>query len=123
MSWGSALYPPKDGTSEEKHSEPDLDADAALGGVQDSPPGRAQGHTILKKAYFFVAALPASACLYEEPFRAMESHSRITAHVNAFTYFGGVPRILVPDSCKTSVQKADYYDPDINRTYWEMARH
>ena len=38
-------------------------------------------------------------------------HTLAARLVNAFTYFGGVPRILVPDSCKTSVQKADYYDP------------
>jgi transposase len=75
------------------------------------------------KAYFFVAVLPASACLYVEPFRDMENRSWITAHVNAFTYFGGAPRILVPDNCKTAVQKASYYDPVINRTYGEMARH
>jgi transposase len=33
---------------------------------------------------------------------------------NAFGYFGGVPRRLVLDNLKAAVQKADWFDPDLN---------
>lgn len=74
-------------------------------------------------AYIFVAALPASAYLFVEPFRNMEERSWIDAHVHTFEYFGGVPLITVPDNPKTGITTADYHDPVENRTYTEMARH
>jgi hypothetical protein len=47
----------------------------------------------------------------------------IDAHVHAFAAIGGVPRLLVPDNTKTAVIKACLYDPQVNRTYAEMAAH
>jgi transposase len=75
------------------------------------------------KAYLFVAALPASSYLFVEPFRDMGQQAWIDAHIKAFEYFGGVPRIIVPDNAKTAITKIDYHDPEANRTYAEMARH
>lgn len=40
-----------------------------------------------------------------------------------FRFFGGVPRLLVPDNLKSGVNKASFYDPEINRTYGMMAAH
>lgn len=34
-----------------------------------------------------------------------------------------VPALLVPDNTKVEVIKASLYDPQINRTYAEMAAH
>lgn len=76
-----------------------------------------------KAAYVFVAVLPASSYLYAEPFTDMKLESWIDAHVHAFEFFGGVPRLLVPDNTKTAVTKARYYDPELNKTYRELARH
>ena len=47
----------------------------------------------------------------------------ISSHVRAFNFFGGVPEILVPDNLKSGVQKPNRYEPDINRTYLELAKH
>ena len=47
----------------------------------------------------------------------------IDAHVHAFEAIGGVPHLLVPDNTKTAVIKACLYDPQVNRTYAEMATH
>ncbi|MHB1407418.1 MAG: hypothetical protein ACYCV0_17735 [Desulfitobacteriaceae bacterium] len=49
--------------------------------------------------YIFVATLPCSQYTYVEAFLSMNMESWISAHVNAFNYFGGVTRILVPDNC------------------------
>ena len=52
-------------------------------------------------AYIFVASLSCSQYAYVEAFLSMDMESWINAHVNAFKYFGGVTRILVPDNLKT----------------------
>ena len=74
-------------------------------------------------AYVFVAALSSSQYAYVEAFPSQDLDCWITAHVHAFHFFGGTPRIVVPDNLKTGVTKASWYTPEINRTYHEMAEH
>jgi transposase len=76
-----------------------------------------------KKAYIFVAVLPASSYLYALPLADMKMVCWIEAHVKALEYFGGVPRILVSDNTKTAVNKASRYEASLNKTYQEMAAH
>jgi len=76
-----------------------------------------------KTAYIFVAVLPASSYLYAHPFPDMKMESWISGHVGAFEYYGGVPRLLVPDNTKTAVKKASRYEAELNKTYQEMADH
>ena len=40
-----------------------------------------------------------------------------------FEAIGSVPELVVPDNAKTAVVKPSFYDPEINRTYAEMAVH
>lgn len=75
------------------------------------------------KAYIFVATLPYSMYSYVQAFPDMAMESWITGHVNAFKYFSGVAKILVPDNLKTGVNKAHKHSPEINKTYNEMAEH
>jgi transposase len=70
-------------------------------------------------AYLFVATLPASSYLYTEPFRDM----KLESWIDAFEYFEGAPHIIVPDNTRTAVKKVSYYEPELNRTYQDMARH
>jgi len=81
------------------------------------------GKGVEKIAYVFVAILPASSCLYAQPLADRKMENWIEGHVNAFEYFEGVPRILVPDNTKTAVVKASRYEPELNRTYREMAEY
>lgn len=81
------------------------------------------GKGVEKTAYVFVAVLPASSYLYAQPLADMKMENWIEGHVQAFEYFGGVPRILVPDNTKTAVIKASKYEPELNRTYREMAEY
>jgi transposase len=74
-------------------------------------------------AQIFVAVLGASNYTYVEALPDQSLPSWTGAHVRAFEFFGGVPRIVVPDNLKAGVTKAHYYDPDINLTYQEMACH
>jgi transposase len=45
------------------------------------------------------------------------------AHVRLFEYSGAVPRLVVPDNLKSGVTKACRYEPEINRTYLDLAQH
>lgn len=74
-------------------------------------------------AYIFVSALPYSGYAYTEAFLSMEQESWIAAHVNAYSFFGGVTRILVPDNLKTGVIKHTKAELVLNRSYQEMAEH
>lgn len=71
----------------------------------------------------FVAVLPCSGYAYAEGFLSQNLESWISAHVNAYRFFGGATRILVPDNLKTGVTKVDWYTPAIHRTYQELAEH
>lgn len=74
-------------------------------------------------AYVFVASLPYSGYSYAEAFMTMKQESWIAAHVNAYNFFGGVTRILVPDNLKTGVVKNTRTETVLNKTYHEMAEH
>lgn len=77
----------------------------------------------IKPAYIFVAVLPASAYPFVYAYGDMKISSWIDAHVRAFEYFGGVPKVTIPDNTKTAVTKPDLVDPVLNKSYNEMARH
>ena len=47
----------------------------------------------------------------------------IASHVRMLGFFGGVPGQLVCDKLKAGVTKACFHDPQINRTYADLAAH
>jgi transposase len=76
-----------------------------------------------REAQIFVAVLGASNYCFAEATWTQSLPDWIASHARAFAYFGGVPRIVVPDNLKTGITKACYYEPDINPTYLDMANH
>jgi transposase len=74
-------------------------------------------------AHFFVATLGDSSYPYVEAFPDEKLDKWLQAHVNTLKYLGGVPRVIVPDNCKTAVSKPSYYDPAINQAYWDFAQY
>jgi len=74
-------------------------------------------------AYIFVATLPYSGYSYAEAFLSQNQEAWISAHVNAYNFFGGSTRILRPDNLKTGIDKVTKSETIINKTYQEMAQH
>jgi len=74
-------------------------------------------------AHLFVAVLGASSYTWAEATADEQMVSWLTAHMRAFEFFGGVPKLVIPDNPKTGVTRACRYDPDLNPTYHEMAMH
>ncbi|MFD3823522.1 IS21 family transposase [Streptomyces sp. NPDC058625] len=75
------------------------------------------------RIWAFAMVLPASRHMFVRPVLHMGQHAWTLAHVEAFRFFGGVPRRLVPDNLKTGVDKPDLYDPQINKSYAELASY
>ena len=77
----------------------------------------------ISKAYLFLATLGASSYSYAEGFLSQDLPQWIAANIHAFYHFQGVTEIIVPDNLKTGVSKPNYYEPDINPTYQNMAEY
>jgi transposase len=77
----------------------------------------------VSKAQIFVAVLGAGSYTYAEATASQGLEDWIGSHVRAFSFYGGVPEAVVPDNLKSGVSKACRYEPDINPTYNDMARH
>src|SRR3954463_409695 len=76
-----------------------------------------------RPAQIFVAVMGASNFTYAEASWTQGLADWIGAHTPAFEPIGGVPKLLVPDNAKVAVIKACLYEPQVNRTYAEMAAH
>jgi transposase len=77
----------------------------------------------VRRAHIFVAVMGGSSLSFACATWTETLADWIDAHVQAFDYFGGAARLLVPDNPKVAVIKACFYDPQVNRTYGEMAAH
>jgi transposase len=77
----------------------------------------------LRQAQIFVAVLGASSYTYAEATWTQSLSDWVGSHVRALAFFGGAPELLIPDNLKSGVQRACRYEPDLNPTYAELARH
>ena len=71
----------------------------------------------------FVAVLGATNHTYAEATRTQRVADWIGSHVRAFSFFGGVPRLVVPDQLRTGITGPCRYEPGLQRSYEEMAQH
>lgn len=76
-----------------------------------------------QEAVLFVAVLGASNYTFAQAFAHQRLESWIEAHVQALTFFGGVPQVVVPDNPKTGVVRPCWYEPQLHPTYAEWAAH
>ena len=73
------------------------------------------------EAVIFVGILGFSQKIYAEATEDQQGRNFVRSHVRMYNYFGGVPRITVPDCLKQGVTRCHRYDPEINRSYGAMA--
>jgi len=77
----------------------------------------------VRQAQIFVAVLGAPNYTYAEATWTQGLTDWIGSHVRAFEFFGGAPEVVIPDNLKSGVHRACRYEPDLNPTYAELARH
>ena len=77
----------------------------------------------VREIQIFVGVLGASNYTYAEAHESQELPNWIGAHVRMFEFFGGAPEIVVPDNLKAGVKHPCRYEPDLNPTYHDLAKH
>lgn len=79
----------------------------------------------VSRAVLFVAVLPFSGALFCRAYSNMKSEAWLDAHVSAFSFFGGVVQIVVPDNPTTSTHLARRGDAErvVNARYQQLADH
>ncbi len=75
------------------------------------------------ESQLFVAVLGASNYTYAEATWTQSLPDWTGSHCRAFRFFGGVPAQVVSDNLKSGITKACFYEPAVNRTYSDLARH
>ena len=83
--------------------------------------GRTAGE--VRAAQIFVAVLGASNYTYAEATWTQGTADWLGAHARCFAFFGGVPELVVPDNLRSGVTKACRYEPEVNRSYHDLALH
>ena len=77
----------------------------------------------IHQAHVFVGIL----CFSQKIFAIAHENERkpnwLDAHRRMLEFYGGAPRVLVPDRLRNGVIKSHLYDPDLNPDYVELANH
>lgn len=68
-------------------------------------------------------SLACSLLTYVEATLSQNKEDFITSCENAFHYYGGVPKAIVPDNLKSAVTKANRYEAIINEEFSRFAEH
>jgi len=71
----------------------------------------------------FVAILPCSQYTYVEACMSQKREDLIGCIANALSFTGGVPKAIVSDNLKSAVSRSSKYEPRINKSLKDFARH
>lgn len=71
--------------------------------------------------YVFVAVIGRSGYTYMEVFRDTKAPSFLTGVIHALSYYGGVPKFLVPDNDKSAVIHHQKYEIEFNKSFQLLA--
>lgn len=77
----------------------------------------------VRQGQVFVAVLGASNYTYTEVTESQSGEDWLGSHRRALEFFGGVPKVVVPDNLKAGVKKSCRYEPELNPAYAEFAEH
>ena len=72
--------------------------------------------------WFFVMTLCWSRHQYAELVTHQDIETWLNCHKNAFSWFGAVVQKVIIDNAKCAITKACYYDPNVQRSYEELAQ-
>ena len=75
------------------------------------------------RAQIFVAAMGASSYTFACATADQSMRSWLGALSRALTFYGGCPQLIVPDNPRALVSEACRYEPKLNETVREFARH
>lgn len=76
---------------------------------------------VVSQVQVFVAVMGASSYTFAEATMTQSLPDWLGSHVHAFIFFGGVPKIVVPDNLRSAVSKPCRYEPQLNRSYLDLS--
>jgi transposase len=74
-----------------------------------------------RKTWFFNMRLSYSRCDYYEKVYDQKVETFIQCHINAFEYYGGIPRFVKIDNLKAAILEANFYEPIYQNLYKQFA--
>lgn len=77
--------------------------------------------SLLRKTWIFVMTLCFSRHAFVCFVFDQSVASWLSCHRRAFEFFGGVPSSIILDNLKAAIVKACYYDPQVQKSYYEFA--
>jgi transposase len=77
----------------------------------------------IKQVEVFVAVLGYSGKTYVRACESQRKEDFLSCIARALNYFGGVPKVLIPDNLKSGVDKANRYEAEINRDLLDLGNH
>jgi transposase len=77
----------------------------------------------IKEVEVFVAVLGYSGKTYVRACESQRKEDFLSCIVRTLNYYGGVPKVLVPDNLKSAVDKANAYEAEINRDLLDLGNH
>ena len=82
-----------------------------------------RSHETVSLAQIFVCVLGASNYVFAEAHYKQDIAHWLGGHIRGFEFFGGVPEVVVPDNLKAGVKSPCRYEPVLNPSYHDMAKH
>lgn len=79
------------------------------------------GSKKIVKTWFFIMTLCWSRHQYVEIIKNQTVETWLGCHRRAFEWFNGVPKKIIIDNPKCAITKACYYEPTVQRSYYEFA--
>lgn len=76
----------------------------------------------VRQVPIFVSAMGASQRIFAKPYESQTSENWLRGLDEAFTFYRGLPAIVVPDNPKPCVTSPDRYEPVINPAFADFAR-
>jgi transposase len=76
-----------------------------------------------RKTHVFRIVLSHSRKAYSEVVYRQTTDDFLRCVESAFRHFGGAPKLVVLDNLKAAVQKADWFDPELNPKVRSFAEH
>jgi transposase len=77
----------------------------------------------VREAHVFVAVLGASSYTYAEATWTQNLWDWVHSHIRGFEFYQGTSQLIIPDNLKSGVTRPCYYEPELNRTYGDLAIH
>lgn len=71
----------------------------------------------------FVSVLGFSQLAYVEAVMSQKKADVINCCENALRFYGGAPKVIVPDNLKSAVKKASSYEAEVNETFRDFANY